>query len=291
MKSKNHGNNSKNGTSEKQPKVLLNVMNKFLSTLLGIGLLYQIGCATLNKPAKDISFADEQKIISSENFPSKAKKQSTAKEAAIIVSEAIPAIYATILIHETGHALAAESLGYGIKSFDPWPELTENGGILFASYKHEKISNKSHRIAITASGVLASRLSSEGIDGILNHTNPPKRLQQFGGIAYLAARLDLPFYASRSTIKYLVGPDRFVDETDDICNISHYITNNKIARNGIHFGILAMALLDLALDYDEIKTNFYRALNKESPQKNHNKISMDLEINSNYIGAGIEGKF
>ena len=172
-------------------------------------------------------------------------------DAGIILLEAVPALFLSVFIHESGHALSGLAMGMEIDRFQP--HITQCAGKWAwgcTSVRKRRISLH-EKIVFSGSGMLGTRLFSEGVDLALNNIPMHPRLKQAGAVLYFITRLESTGYVLLCSITKC-------GEASDPRIIADSLSRNNDAKQWIYVGMAAVMILDFILDWDEITNNWNR---------------------------------
>ncbi len=217
----------------------------------------------------------------------------------IIGGESAASWLTTVLIHETGHAIVASSLGVGIERFHPYPEIRGNtflGGYISFTEDINDVS-KAGRIAISSGGMLTTRLTAEGLDLLMNQVEMPARAEQGLATLYFMTRLDMTRYVLSCAIKSwanrpagpISDPQRIMDlltferkerKSPEEKGKELYRKNSKAATKQklIYAGAAGLLALDTFLDWDELKDNWDRLWLKDPRKKEPKRYEPSIQI-------------
>jgi hypothetical protein len=169
----------------------------------------------------------------------------------IVAAEVVPAFMLHTLMHESGHALAAKSMGMEVTNFQPYPGRCGDVFAFGCTSINRGNSNVHQDIFLSSAGMLLTRIGAESIDLMMDNVDLHPRVQQFGAIMYFLGRLDSVRYIFRCAFASCGEPhDSYV--------IASSITQNTEAQKWIFGGMIALTVLDLLLDVDEIEKNWKR---------------------------------
>lgn len=208
-------------------------------------------------------------IIASGTAPPQATEP---PEPLLVAVETIPILYFTILVHESGHALMGKALRLNIGKFQPYPTMCGDSFAYGCTTLNERSLTKKQRILFSSGGILATRLSAEGIDFITNRIPDERaRLKQTMSILYFIMRLDMPRYIIVSAIRSWSGHP--AGKANDVQRLVSGFTLDSGNQKIIYVGLVAFAIVDLLIDWKELRTNWNRVWMKGYDQ--HNTQSMD----------------
>lgn len=164
---------------------------------------------------------------------------------------------ATNFVHESGHALAASiASDVRIVTFRPFPGMC-GGQFSSGCFELDPTSSRSQiDFVVRPAGMLATRFAAEGYDALGNLELTGPRSDQFLAAFYLTARIDAFQYVLRSAIMSWSGnpPPRSWDPQGIVSGVRQ----DRAGQNWMYAGLLTLLVVDLILDWDEIKTNWNR---------------------------------
>lgn len=158
------------------------------------------------------------------------------------------------LIHESGHALVGKALGVDVEEFHPYSTngkaytILDKGGYL----KQKPIG----RAAINGAGLIFSRTAAESLDAIMNSTESNPFIEQAMAALYFACRFEALQYVAFTAAGNWDKTSEYTG--DDIHNLVRFITKDPDRQKWAYVGLGAVLISDLALDYDEVVSNWYR---------------------------------
>ncbi len=116
----------------------------------------------------------------------------------IIAGELAASYFATVAIHEHGHATTGRILGVDIEEVQVFPSTLKNGTFLFGyvRYNREDYNKKSklEKVEMTAGGMIATRTVAEKLDKIMDSTSLHPRVKQALAALYFLNRFEGPRY-------------------------------------------------------------------------------------------------
>lgn len=259
----------------------------------GLGLAEIIGASSAKAAEPEKPARIEQKAQENPQTPQPAKTESLAYtsplEWLIVGSEVAASVFATAAIHETGHLIAAKTVGVKILDFHPYPgKIGDTWVVGYINSDEESYlkQSKPEKITMDGAGMLATRLTGEGLDTLMNHADIHPRVKQGLAALYFMNRFEATKYIIRCAIPSWLGkPENAIFDPQSIVNritnkTPEEIANNKSTKKEkIAYAIAVSALvMDTLMDWHEIKTNFDRLWlidSKNEEQKNHD-IGLDL---------------
>jgi len=171
--------------------------------------------------------------------------------------QTIPVLYLTVLIHESGRAIMAKSLGLSVGKFQPYYTVCGRSYSFGCTTLNETSLSRKDHIWFASGGMLATRLFAEGIDAITNRIpNKHARLKQTTSIAYFMTRLDMPRYIIMSALKSWVGKP--AGRSNEAQIIVHRLSGSRKDQKLIYIGLVTVVVADLLLDWKELRTNWGR---------------------------------
>ena len=181
----------------------------------------------------------------------------TPKEVGIVALELVPAVLIMGFVHESGHALGGMAVGMEIDRFAPYPNYNDcvDGLALGCVVVQPYDENKYKEMVFISSGIVSTRLAAEGVDFLNNRVNYA-RVNQFGAVVYLAFRFDSLDYIWRCALCSWFG--KTTPEAYDTQALVSRMSGDRTKQNLIYAGLAAATIIDLILDWDEVKTNWNR---------------------------------
>ncbi len=191
------------------------------------------------------------------------------------------------LVHESGHVLFASLAGASSASIEEYHFFWGS-----ASYSWDQSPAAWQRLMAQAGGISLTRISAELTDLFLDRGIIPVWLEKVVSSFYLCARFDMPNYVLKSSFeRFIIGK---VGSGDDVFSILNTISDLLLPDVGIpserakkkrriinilYATWLSASVLDLYLDFDEIKTNFYRMIGRDIKveQETNETVSFSLQ--------------
>lgn len=198
----------------------------------------------------------------------------------IIAGELAASFFATVAIHEYGHATTANIHGVGAK-VHVLPSILENGTFLlgYTGYDGETYNKKSdfEKMQMDAGGMIATRTVAEKLDKIMDSTSLHPRVKQALAALYFMNRFDGPRYILSCALKsWTNNPIPQINDPQKILNFitdKNSVTTPPTDEEKIAYAIAAGAVaIDTLLDWKEIETNLKRlfAMETEAERENYN---------------------
>ncbi len=274
------------------------VLNKLKQYMLAssLGIAGILGAGTAN--AKELCNQKHEQICNEQTKPA----YKSGLEWLIVGSELGASVFAATAIHELGHAVTATALGEAVYEIKLYPHKIGNAWAM-GSTTTSRGSSKAKEIAILSGGMVATRLTSEGIDTFLNFTeNHPKenlhpRAKQALAALYFINRFEGPKYILRNAIPCWLGksgigdPQAIVNEIvgpryKETTQGGEKTPKPTVEEKAIYAGATALLIVDTIADWDELKDNWNR-LWMIPTEKEQKKYSFHI----NLTDGGIYGNF
>ena len=186
---------------------------------------------------------------------SEAQESETAFPASQrIANMAVLPLFLIPVIHESGHALVALAHGadsVSMKLFFP-PNTAYSLDPNVSSYGFK-------RGTIFAGGFLATRLSCEPINYLLDRSNTPRWLEGFGGGLYSIMRFDLPIQYLWGLTYAVFGPSKGVPDFTGMTKAFSLDSTEEVLFY-VATGLLIVA--DLYFSWSSIQRNFDRGVGR-----------------------------
>jgi hypothetical protein len=177
-------------------------------------------------------------------------------EVPIILGEAVLARFLSVALHESMHALTTKATGVELLQFSPVPGRClgefRPGCVVISG---DGLTSGKH-FAISSSGVLATRLTSEGFNFFADRDFTNRRVDQALAVSYFVFRWDMAYYVLNNAIYNWAGHPK--NGGDDIQSVVNLMTDDREKQAWIFVGLTTAIVLDLIFDWDEIKTNWDR---------------------------------
>lgn len=190
-------------------------------------------------------------------------------------------------MHESGHVLFASLAGASSARIEEYHFFWGS-----ASYSWDQSPAAWQRLMAQAGGMILTRISEELTDLFLDRERIPVWLEKVASSFYLCARFDMPNYVLKSSFKrFITGKGSSGDDVFSILNIISDlllpdvgIPSGRAEKKGRIINILyatwlGASFLDLYLDFDEIKTSFYRMIVRDLKveQERNQTVSFSLQ--------------
>jgi|GEM_PF-5650311 len=190
------------------------------------------------------------------------------------------------LAHESGHVLFARLAGADSARIEEYRFFWGS-----ASFTWKESPSPWQKLLAQGGGMVLTRSSAEAINILLNREMIPRWLEKVASGYYLCARFDMPNYVLKSSFDRFIR--REIQPGDDVFAISNTISEFFLPPVGVpedrarkkrriidllYFTWLTTSWIDLYLDFDEIKDNFYRTAGEEFVEKESQDPSLRLGL-------------
>ena len=124
-------------------------------------------------------------------------------------------------------------------------------------------------------GPMTTRLLSEGVNYILDHTSPPPCVETLAAAWYLAMRFDLPWQITSSAIWHLTQADN--QRRDDIFQglIRPWI-HRQGSRNFVYTALILSQVLDIYFERHDIANNYCRLVGRPVQHPSSHSATLGL---------------
>lgn len=175
------------------------------------------------------------------------------------------------IVHESGHALAAKSLGFDVFMF----RLTHGGfsgvtGYYTGDPNGPTLLEESY---VTASGVLATSILGEGIRGLSYYGG--ETLRPFLSTFAVVLMLDRHVYIWKSGVYHLLGKNSVNDDVHNL--IADNLPNHQTEA---HLVLMGLSAVEIALRWDTYRGLIYGSVGK---------VENSVEINLTPTGFSVSG--
>lgn len=164
-----------------------------------------------------------------------------------------------LFVHESAHYVAIKAYDDAeVVRFKPYPFISNgklyNGQITYVLNKGDNY--RASTLATAPTGMMGTRLLSEGSDYLADRKFTGQRADQFMAAVYFASRFDMVVYTLSCAIRSWVGHPRTFEY--DPQGIMDSFTRDRRKQNILYIGMASLIIADLIFDFDEITRNWDR---------------------------------